>query len=130
MPDRPSSLHILRRSARSYLNVCFYTIWHYCIRITDVACSMLHWCKTPLRWLLLKNGYVPQKFFSPFSPKMLLFSKKLLNEKIFKTSFPIKKVIFIFVSRRPIPFKRDLAPRNGFLLFFFSRKYSFFWKNS
>ncbi len=27
-----------------------------------------------------------------------------LVEKKFKTSFPIKKVIFIFVTRRPIPF--------------------------
>ncbi len=28
---------------------CFYTIRHYCI--SDVACNMLHWCKTPLKEL-------------------------------------------------------------------------------
>ncbi len=71
-----------------------------------------------VRWpLLLKNNHVPQKFFPPFSPKMLLFLKKLLDEKIFKTSFSIKKVIFIFVARCPLPFKRDLDLINGFLSF-------------
>ncbi len=58
-----------------------------------------------------------QNFFYPFSPKMLLFSKKLLNEKIFKTSFPIKKIIFIFIAGRVLPFKRDLGPKSSFLPF-------------
>ncbi len=52
------------------------------------------------------------KFFPLFSPKTLLFLEKLLNEKIFKTSFPIKKVIFIFVAGCPLPFKRDVGSRN------------------
>ncbi len=43
------------------------------------------------RPLPLKNGHVPQKFFPSFSPKMLLFLEKLLNEKIFKTSLPPKR---------------------------------------
>ncbi len=37
----------------------------------------------------------PPKMFSQLSPKRLLFSKKLLNDKIFETSFPLKKFIFI-----------------------------------
>ncbi len=49
---------------------------------------------------------------------MLLFSKKLLNNKIFKTLFPIKKVIFIFVTRRHVPFRGDWGLRNNFLPFF------------
>ncbi len=52
----------------------------------------------------------PKNLFSTFSPNMLLFLKKLLDEKIFKTLFPIKKVIFIFVVRRPFP-----SDENGFL---------------
>ncbi len=68
----------------------------------------------------------PQTIFSPFSPKMLLSSKKLLNEKIFKPPFPIKKVIFIFVARRVLPFKRDSDPRHSFLSF--SQKIQLFLK--
>ncbi len=72
----------------------------------------------PKRLLSLKNCQMrPQNNFSRFSLKIQLFSKKLLNEKILKTSFPIKKVIFIFVARRLLPFKRDLGPKNGFLAF-------------
>ncbi len=70
----------------------------------------------------------PKNFFLWFSPKMLLFSKKLLNGKIFKTSFPIKKVIFIFAAWRPVPFKKELGPRNGFLPFF-QKIQLFFLKN-
>ncbi len=60
----------------------------------------------------------PLKIFSPFSPKILLFSRKLLNKKIFNTSFPIKKIIFIFVATRLFPLKRYLGPRNSFMPFF------------
>ncbi len=60
----------------------------------------------------------PQNFCPPFPPKILLFSKKLLNENILKTLFPIKKVIFIFVAKSFLPFKRDLVPGNGFCHFF------------
>ncbi len=70
----------------------------------------------------------PPKFFSPFSPKILLFSKKLLNEKLIKTKFPIKKVIFIFVARRFLPSKKDLGPRNNFLPFSQKITFFFFWK--
>ncbi len=48
---------------------------------------------SPKKWSHSPN------FFHQFSSKKLLFSKKLLNEKILNTSFPIKKVIFIFVVR-------------------------------
>ncbi len=53
---------------------------------------------------------------------MLLSSKKLLDEKIFKTSFPMENIILIFIARCPRPFKRNLAPQNSFS--FFSWKYS------
>ncbi len=38
----------------------------------------------------------PKKIFSPFSRKILPSSKKLLDEKIFKTSFSIEKVVISF----------------------------------
>ncbi len=69
----------------------------------------------------------PPEFFS-FSPKMLLFLKKLFDEKLFKTAFPIKRIIFIFVARHLLLFKRDLDPRNGFLLL--SQKIQLFLKKS
>ncbi len=62
------------------------------------------------------------KFFSLFSPKMLLFSNKFLSEKIFKTSFPIKKVIFIFIAERSLPSITVVLP--------FSRKIVFFEKTA
>ncbi len=43
--------------------------------------------------------------------------KKLLHEKIFKTSFPIRKVISVFVAKHSLPFKMDLAPKYSFFLF-------------
>ncbi len=72
----------------------------------------------------LKKWSYPPKFFSPFFRKIYLFSKKLLDEKIFKTSFPIKNVIFIFAAKCPLLFRRVLAPKNGFLPF--SRKIPLF----
>ncbi len=66
----------------------------------------------------------PPKIFLLFFQKMLFSSKKLLDEKIFQTTFPMKKVIFIFITRRPLSFKRDLVPRN--ILYHFLEKYSFF----
>ncbi len=56
-------------------------------------------------------------FFFSFFQRMILSLKRLLHEELFETSFPIKKVLFIFVIRSPLPFKRDLVPRNGFSLF-------------
>ncbi len=70
-----------------------------------------------------KKYLCPHNFFSPFSWKMLLSSKRLSDKKIFETSVLIEKVIFIFFARRParLPFKMmDLTPKNGFFLF--SRK--------
>ncbi len=53
----------------------------------------------------------PKKSFSPFSPKMLLFARKLLNGKIFKTSFLIKKdyTRIYFCRQKPLRFKRGLS---------------------
>ncbi len=53
-------------------------------------------------------------FFSLFSQRMILSSKKLLYEEQFETSFLLKKVIFIFVIRCPLPFKTDFAHENSF----------------
>ncbi len=53
-------------------------------------------------------------------------TEKVLNDKIFETSFPIKKVIFILVARCLLSFKSDFGPRNGFLSF--SQKITHFWK--
>ncbi len=67
---------------------------------------------SPKKWsCTLKN------FFTHFLRKCGFFQKKLLNIKMFNTSFPIKKVIFIFVARRSLLFKRNFGPRNGFLPF-------------
>ncbi len=52
--------------------------------------------------------------FPLFSQRMILSSKKRLYEELFETSIPIKMVIFIFVIRRPLPFKRHLDLRNSF----------------
>ncbi len=68
----------------------------------------------------------PKHLFPHFLQKYCFFRKKLLEEEILKTSFPIKKVIFIFVARRPLPFKRDLVPQNSFLPF--SQKIQLFLK--
>ncbi len=48
-----------------------------------------------------KNGHDRQKFFPLFSQKMLLSSKKLLDEKTFKTLFLIKKGYFHFGRETP-----------------------------
>ncbi len=53
--------------------------------------------------LSLRNCQMcPQNSFSRFSRKILPFSKKLLNNKIFSIWFLIKKVIFVFGVRRPL----------------------------
>ncbi len=79
----------------------------------------------------IKNARVnvppPQKnFFSLFSQRMILSLKKLLYEELFETSFPKRKVIFIFVIRRPFPFKKDFAPRKSFSPFFPKVRFFFF----
>ncbi len=62
-----------------------------------------------------------KKFFSLFSPKMLLSSKKLLDEKIFKTSFPIKKGY-----DAPFPSKENWPQRRFFAIFSENTAF-FFW---
>ncbi len=75
---------------------------------------------------LKKCSCSTKMFFHIFSENVA-FSKKLLDKKIFDTSFPIKKVIFIFIASLPLPYKRDLAPRNGYsVIRSFLEKYSFF----
>ncbi len=52
------------------------------------------------RLLSLKNCQMrSQNIFLRFSLKIQLFSKKLLNKKIFSIKFLIKKAIFIFGVR-------------------------------
>ncbi len=80
-----------------------------------------------VRWpLFLKNGHLPQNF-SPFSPKMLLFLRKLLNEKIFKTSFPIKKGYIHFPCQVHPSLQKRLGPQKWFFAVF-SENTAFLWK--
>ncbi len=58
---------------------------------------------------LLKSGRVPQKFFSHFLQKCWLFLKKLLNEKIFKTSCPVKKIYIRFPHQTPPSLQKRLG---------------------
>ncbi len=70
----------------------------------------------------------PPNIFSPIFSKNVSFFEKIVKEmkKYSKPYFPVKKVIFIFLARRPLPFKRDLGPWNGFSLF--SQKIQLFLK--
>ncbi len=55
------------------------------------------------RLVSLKNCQMrPQNIFLRFSLKIQLFSKKLLNKKMFRIKFLIKKAIFIFGVRSPL----------------------------
>ncbi len=76
---------------------------------------------------LIKKGYLlflssdatfPQKW--PCFPKIIFrgYLKKLLSEKYSKTSFPTKKVLLIFVARRPFPLKTVLFSRKRFFVVF------------
>ncbi len=66
------------------------------------------------------------KFFSIFS-KIVVFLEKLLHEKMFQTSFLIKKGYIHFRCRTPPSLQKRLGPQK--LLFCrFLRKYSFFLK--
>ncbi len=47
-----------------------------------------------------KETCAPEMVFCRFLRKLLLFFKKLLNNKLFNTSFMIKKVMLIFGARR------------------------------
>ncbi len=81
-----------------------------------------HFCHpTPL---YLKNGHVPQKLFFAVALENIAFFEKIVQWNLFKTSFPTKKVILIFIARYPLPPK---FPQIIFLSFF--QKYCFFRKN-
>ncbi len=67
--------------------------------------------------LFLKNGHVPRKFFSPIFSKNVAFLKKLLNKKIFETSFPIKKFYVHFLRQTPPSLQKRLGPQKRFLPF-------------
>ncbi len=69
---------------------------------------------------------LPKHFPSIFSKNVAFFPKRLLDEKIFKTSFSIKKGNIHFRRRTPFPFKIDLVTRNSFLPF--SQKIQLFLK--
>ncbi len=61
-----------------------------------------------VRWhFLLKN--VPPKYFPPFSPKIFIFSKKLLNEKILKTHFWLKRLYSFSSQDASFPSKETWA---------------------
>ncbi len=59
----------------------------------------------------------PPKFFPHFLQKCGFFRKKLLNEKIFETSFPTKKVTFIFIVRHPFPSRGTWPLETVFCIF-------------
>ncbi len=48
----------------------------------------------------------------------IFFFEKIIQWKIFKTSFPTKKVILILVTRRPLPLETPCPPIHGFSKFF------------
>ncbi len=63
------------------------------------------------------NARPPKNFFFRyFLREWYCYWKNYYYEELIETLFPIKKVIFIFVIRRP--FKRDLAPRKFFAVFY------------
>ncbi len=72
------------------------------------------------------------KGFSRFSRKILLFLKKLINEKIFGITFAIKRLHSLLLLDIPFPSEMQTVLKNGFPQF--SQKTSFFekiskWKN-
>ncbi len=94
-------------------------------KIMDVSNAHIKsFSKLAALWLLTPPP--PKYDFSGLFHKILFSSKKLSNKKIFKTSS--KKGYIHFCYQKPIPNKRDLAPRNGFswfsqkILLFFCEK--------
>ncbi len=78
------------------------------------------------------NAPFPQKwscppkitFYGYFGEYYIIFLEKIDKWKIFKTSFPSKKTIVIFVTRRPFSVKPVMFSQKYVSLFFFF----FFWK--
>ncbi len=57
----------------------------------------------------------PTNFFSLFSRKILLFSKTLLDEKIFKTLFPMKKGCIHLRRQTLTSLQKGLDPQKQFV---------------
>ncbi len=55
-----------------------------------------------------------KKLFSWLFWKILFFSKQFPNWNIFKTSFSTKKVILIFLARRPLPLETVMSSHQWF----------------
>ncbi len=62
------------------------------------------------------SATLPQKWSCPlkiifhdYFGKFFFFFEKIAQWKIFKTSFPTKTVILIFVTRRPLPLKTAIS---------------------
>ncbi len=69
----------------------------------------------PQKWSCLR------KFFHGILEKNIVFFKKIVEWKIFKISFSIKKVILIFVARCPFPFKIVMSFDEWFFAAFFPK---------
>ncbi len=76
---------------------------------------------------LLKNGSCVPIIFSPFSRNFFFLSKKLFDEKIFKTAFPIKMLYSFSSPDSPFPSKGTWSPEIA--LHHFLGKYWFFERN-
>ncbi len=57
----------------------------------------------------------------------IVFCEKIVKWKIFKNSFPTKKVILILVAKRPLPSKTVICHKWFFVVFF--EKLIFYFKN-
>ncbi len=67
----------------------------------------------------LKIGHAPLKlFFIDILENIVVFFEKIVKRKIFETSFPTRKVILIFVTKRPSLPKQSCSFTNDFLQFF------------
>ncbi len=68
-----------------------------------------------VRWpLFLKNGHVPPKFFFTIFSKNVAFFEKIVERKIFKTSFPIKKNNIRFRCQTAPSLQKRLGPQKWF----------------
>ncbi len=94
--------------------------------------TYIHFCRPTPR--SLKNGHPSQIIFRCYFGNFFFF-EKVVKRKIFKTLMPTKKVILIFVARRPLPQNGYILPLMGFSQFsskirFFFRKTCFIIKHS
>ncbi len=75
----------------------------------------IHFCCPTPRFL--KNGRAPKKFFAVILENIVFF-KKIVEWKIFKTSFPTKKFILIFAAGHPLSLKMVMASHKWFSAIF------------